>query len=108
MKIRCRLNRVESVEIEIINLLRKQREADGQAILGINYIIQPRERIEAFMFDVARHIQIVEARNIGAHEPVFDTLKKEQLVFLDRSADRNARRRGTNAVNVTITQTRAR
>src|SRR5262249_40934046 len=46
MKIRGRFDRVESVQIEVIDLLRKQREADGQTILRIDYIIKTRKRIE--------------------------------------------------------------
>ena len=108
MKIRSRFDRVESVEIEIIDLLRKQREAGGQTILRINYIIHTRKRIETLAFDIAGHIQIVKTRNVRTHKAVFQTLKEEQLIFLDRTADGDTWRRGGNAVDVTIAHTGTR
>src|SRR6185503_8541157 len=41
VKIRGRLDGVESVEIEVIDLLRKQREADGQTVFRVDYVIEP-------------------------------------------------------------------
>src|ERR1043166_8317099 len=43
VKIRGRLDRIEGVEIEEIDLLRKQREADGQAVSPVDYIIKSRK-----------------------------------------------------------------
>src|SRR5215831_10638513 len=40
----CRgLNRIESVEIEVVDLLRKQREADRQTVLRVDHIVEPRK-----------------------------------------------------------------
>src|SRR5262245_26015633 len=108
MSIRSGLDRIESVQVEIIKLLRKQREAEGQAVLGIDDIVEPRERVEAFPLDVARQVEIFQAGNIVTDETVLETLKEKELVLFDGSTDGDARRRGANPENVTITQTRPR
>src|SRR5690242_15346111 len=53
VEVRGRVGRVESVEIEIVKLLRKQREAAGQTIVRSDDVVDTRERIEAFALDVA-------------------------------------------------------
>src|SRR5690349_5953358 len=53
MKVRGRVRRVEGVEIEVVKLLRKQREAAGQSIVRVDNVIDAGKRVEAFALDVA-------------------------------------------------------
>src|SRR6185369_4777156 len=108
MKIGRRLDRVESIEIEVIKLLRKQRETNRGAMFRVDYIVEPGKRIEALALDVAGQIQILQTRHVVSDKAVFEALEEKQLVFLNRAANRHAWRRGGNAVDVTVTNTRPR
>src|SRR5204863_5821338 len=92
VKVGSRLDWIKGVQVEVINLLRKQRKADGQTVFGIDHIVEPGKRVEAFTLDIAGLIQIFQAGNTSPHKSVFETLKEKQLVLFYRSADCDPRR----------------
>src|SRR5262245_40649114 len=47
-------------------------------------------------------MEIFETGNVIAYETIFQTLKEEQFVFFDGTADRDARRGGLDAEKVTV------
>src|SRR5689334_20074634 len=109
MKVRGRVRRVKGVEIEVVKLLRKQREAAGQSIVRVDDVVDTRERVEAFALDVALcFVECFEVRNLVAHEAILDTLKKEELVFLDRTAHRDAWRGRADAEDLAVAPARPR
>src|SRR6188474_489835 len=98
MKVRGRVRRVESIQVEVVKLLRKDRKARGESIVVVDDVIETRERVETLALDVALVLrERFQTRHIRPHKSIFDTLKEEQLVFLDRAADGDSRCRGPNA-----------
>src|SRR6476646_10614420 len=109
MKVRRRVGRVESVEIEEIKLLRKNGEAAGQAIVSVDDVVDTGKGIKALALDVALlFVECFEARHVVTHEAVFNTLKEEELVFLDRAADGDTRCSSADAEELAVTPARPR
>src|SRR6188474_1724134 len=109
MEVDCGICRVECVQIKVINLLRKDGEAAGQSVVPVHDVINAGERVDAFALDVALTlVQIVQARHVSANKTIFETLKKEEFVFLDRATDCKTRCYCTDAEDVAITKPRPR
>src|SRR5689334_6795544 len=109
MKVRGRVRRVERVEIEKVELLRKHRETAGQPIVRVDDVVDAREGVEALALDVALvFVQRFEAWHVVAHEAILDALKEEELVFLDRAADSDARSGRADAVDFAVPPARTR
>src|SRR5678809_331142 len=105
MEVDCRICRVECVQIKVTNLLRKDGEAAGQSVVPVDDVVNARERVDAFALDVALTlVQIVQARHVSANKTIFETLKKEEFVFLDRAANCKPWRYCTDAEDVAITK----
>src|SRR6185503_12101809 len=67
------------------------------------------ERVETLTLDIALMLcERFQTRYICPHKSIFDALKEEQLVFLDRTTDSDSRRRGADAVELSIAPARSR
>src|ERR1041385_5723006 len=103
MEVRGRAGRVERVEIEVVNLLRKDREARCHSMVFVDDVIETGKRVEALALDVAlMFVECFEARHVRTDEAIFETLKEEEFVFLDWAADCDAGRGGAEAVDLTV------
>src|ERR1051326_2043569 len=103
MEVRRRIGRVERVEIEVVKLLRKDREARCQSIVAVDDVIETRKRVEALALDVALVlVERFEARHVRADETILETLKEEELVFLDWTADSDARCGGADTIELSV------
>src|SRR5690242_3358772 len=109
MKVRGRVGRVKSVQIEEVKLLREDRKARRQSIVVVDDVVESRKRIKTLALDVALVlVERLETRHFGPHKSIFDTLKKEELVFLDRTPHCDARRGGADAVDLAVAEARSR
>src|ERR1044071_3364837 len=109
MKVRGRVGRVESVQIEEVKLLREDRKARRQSIVVVDDVIKTRKGIKTLALDIAlMFVELFETRDVGPHKSILDTLKKEKLVFDNRTTDSNPRCRGADAVDPTVAEARSR
>src|SRR6185436_18764943 len=87
------IRRIERIQIKEIKLLGKDRETGGQPVVSIYDVVEAGEGVEAFALNVSLPlVQVFQTRHISAHETIFETLKEEELVLYDRSANSDARR----------------
>src|SRR4051794_30689789 len=88
MEVRSRVRRIEGVQVEVVKLLRKDREARRQTIVIVDDVVETRKRIEALAFDIALvFVESFKTGHVRADETIFNTLEEKQFVFLDGTAD---------------------
>src|SRR6185369_6450421 len=93
MKVGGRVRRIKGVQVEVVKLLRKDREAGRQSIVLVDDVVDARERVETLALNIALAIiESFQARHLSTYETIFETLEKEELVFLDWSTNGDSRR----------------